>query len=420
MKVRGILKQSGASFLVANIVFVLTFLGNIFLVRMLLPEDFGTLAFVTSLVGLIEIFTSFSLGTVLIQQSHRLSLLRTIFQFAFFVLGLKLILATVFFIVLQGRYDNLVWTLFTLIITSKAFACFGPLLVSQLDKRGDFLYSTLVTSGSTLISVIAAIFAVLCGAGLYGLLLREVLPPVLVFVAMVIFFPQLLPNRFFKFNQRGLRVVAVASTRLYFQRCSELAFARVPFLLIESIFGTSVLGLYAQATNLVTLVNRITGIINQQVASVFFSRNRRDVQETRSGFLLLIRINMILALPAIVLLFFFPNRLILFLWNENWLGAVDYLKLMAPMTFLLPLFTIFKSRLLGLRNNQSITAIYALGFIFFLIGLWFIQGISDSANWLAGLTTAAYALMVILSARILWFSVQTIPSWMQIDNEVKR
>lgn len=410
MKVRSILKQSGASLLVANSVYVLTFLGNIALMRMLLPEDFGTLAFVMSLVGLIEIVTSFSLNTVFIQQRDQASLVRTVFQVALVVVGLKLTLAAMIFLVSHGRYDNLIWGLFFVIMISKVFAGFSPLLVAQLDKRGDFLPATLVTSGATLISVAAAVLAVACGAGLYGLFLREVLPPVLIFIEMVIFQPQLLPSRFSIINRRQLRVVAAASTRLYFQRGAELAYMRIPLLMIEALFGSAALGLYAQVTNLVTLVNRITGTINQQVALVFFTRNRRDAQETRSGFIWLLLINVLLALPAMALLMLSPQQLILFLWNENWIGAVDYLKLMAPMTFLLPLFTILKSRLLGLRHNQAITYIYGVGLGFLSGGLWLIRGVPDSADWVAGLSTAAYALMVALSACVMWQAAPKMPS----------
>jgi O-antigen/teichoic acid export membrane protein len=406
MKVRGILKQSAATFFVANIVYGLTFLGNIALIRMLLPEDFGTLAFAASLVGLIEIFTSFVLSTVYIQQRGSVSLVRTVFQVALAVSVLKLVFAMMLFWVSHGRYDTLIWKLFGVIMVSKIFGLFGPLLTAQLEKRGGFLPSTLVTSGATLIAVGAAVAAVAWGAALYGLLLREVLPPVLTFAAMVIFYPEFLPSRLSIVNHRQLRVVATASTRLYLQRGAELAYMRIPLLMIEAFFGPAALGLYAQATNLVTLVNRMTGIFNQQIALVFFTRNRRDVYENRAGFIWLLLINMLLGLPAMALLMLFPRQLTLFLWNENWIGAVDYLKLMAPLTFLLPLFTILKSRLLGFRHNHAITTVYCVGIAFLSGGLWVIRGVSHHAHWVAGLTTASFTLMVAISAYFMWLSAQ--------------
>jgi PST family polysaccharide transporter len=402
MKVRGILKQSGASFLVANIVYVLTFLGNIALVRMLLPEDFGVVALAASLVGLIEIFTTFAFNTVLIQQRDQASLVRTVFQGALAALVLKLVLAVLVFVAAHGLYDSLIWIIFAVITASKMFSGLGPLLVARLEKRGDFLWATFVTSGSALIGVLAAVAAVSSGAGLYGLLLREALPPMLVFAAMVVFYRGLLPRGLLNVNRRQLRVVASAATRLYFQRGAELAYMRLPLLMIEALFGAVALGLYAQATYLVTLINRITGVINQQVATVFFSRNRRNARETRLGFLWLLGVNLILALPAMALLTLYPEQIVLFLWDEDWLAAVPYLQLMAAMTFLLPLFSILKSRLLGLRRNHAITAVYGAGLVFLVGGLWIIRDVNNPALWVAGLTAAVYALLVVVCACILW------------------
>ncbi len=402
MKVRSILKQSGMSFLVSNVVFVATFLGNVALVRMLLPEDFGFVALASSLVGLIEIVTTFAFNTVLIQQRDQSSLARTVFQLALVVLGLKLVLGAVFYLTGQSVYDQQIWTLFAVILASKMFSGLGPLLVARLEKRGDFLPATLVTSGATLLSVGLAVAAVYAGAGLYGLLLREALPPVIVFVAMVLVYPSVVPRGLLQANRRQLRVVAGASTRLYFQRGAELSFMRFPLLMIEAQFGAATLGLYAQTTYLVTLVNRVTSIVNQQVALVFFSRNRRDAQETRSGFLLLLAANSLVALPATVVLWVFPKDIILFLWGENWLETVPYLQVMAVMTFLLPIFTVLKSRLLGLRRNHAITFVYLAGILLLAGGLWLVRDLSDPNDWLAGLTVAAYSMMVVLCAALLW------------------
>ncbi len=411
MKFRDILKPSAASFLASNVVFPLTFLGNIALMRMLLPEDFGTLAFASSLVGVIQIFTSFVLSAVFIQQKSNSSLVRTVFQLSLAVALLKLLLGALLFFFSQSRYDALIWRLFVLILLSKVFSLFGPLLTAQLEKRGCFLRSTLVTSGATLFSILAAVVSVACGAGVYGLVVREVLPAIVTFAIMVMLHPDFLPRRLFHVNRRQLRAVAVASAQLYFQRGAELVYLRIPLLIIEAFFGASVLGLYTQATYLVTLVDRSMGIVNQQVAFVFFSHNRRNAQETRTGLTWLLFANLLLAVPVAVLLILFPRQLILFLWSDNWAGAIDYLRTMAPMVLLLPLFSVLKSRLLGLRFNQAITIIYCVGVIFLMCGLWLFRGVSDPGDWLAGLTVASYMLMVGLLVGVLWLGAKKYPHY---------
>ena len=398
MKLRGILGESAAALAVANGAYIFTFLCNIALVRMLLPQDFGAVALALSLFGIIEVVTTFSLNTVLIQQREQLSLARAIFQVALAVIGLKLVIGAIFYLVVRDRYEDQIWQLFGLIFGSKLFAGVGTLLVARLEKRGEFLRATLVTVGANVAAVIAALIAVFFGLGVYGLVLREILPALLISIVMLLFYPALFPGKMDDINKRQLRVVVAVSFRLYFQRGAEISYMRIPSIMIENFFGGAALGLYSQATYLVTLVNRVTSTVNQQIATVFFSHNRRDEHETRQGYLALLGLNLVLALPVMALLWFYPSRIVLFLWNEEWLGAVPYLRLMAILTLLLPVFTLLKSRLLGLRRNTAITLVYLIGVVFLAGGLWSVRELPQSDSWVAGLTVAAYALMTLLCA----------------------
>ncbi len=242
MKFRSILRQSAASLLASNGVYVYTFLCTVLLMRMLLPEDFGAVALAVALVGLIEILTTFSFNTVLIQQREQASLVRSVFQGALAVILLKVLLGAVFFVVLQSEYGPQIWHLFGLLMASKMFASVGPLLVARLEKRGDFLRAALVTGGANMVAVTVAVVAVYAGSGTYGLVLREVLPPVLIVAAMVAFQPELLPRDLRRLHCRQLRVVAAASTRLYFHRGAAWADMRVPVRMVEVPSGAAPLG----------------------------------------------------------------------------------------------------------------------------------------------------------------------------------
>lgn len=393
--------------MISNGVYLFTFMCNVALVRMLLPEHFGTVALSLSLVGLVEIVTTFAFNTVLFQHRDRASLFRCIFQFALIVTGLKLVIGVILYLGITVPYGTETGYLFALMLASKIFAGIGPLLVARLEKRGDFVRATLISSGATVLAVSVAVVAVYAGAGVYGLALREILPPVLVFLAMLIAHSDLWPRDLKQIDRRQLRVVAGAATRLYFQRGAELAYMRIPLLIVESVFGATVLGLLTQATYLVTLVNRITSYANQQIATVFFSHNRRAAREAKRGFLLLLAINVAVALPVTGLLWIFPQEIVLFLWGKDWVGAVPYLRVMAAMTLLLPLFTLLKSRLLGMRLNHAITLVYLTGLAFLTGGLWVGRDAADAAVWIAGLTTASYAIMMVLCGIFVRFSERT-------------
>lgn len=400
MKLRTILGQSAASLMVTNGVYLYTFLCNIALMRMLLPEDFGTVALAVSLVGLVEIFTTFSFNIVLVQHRDHPSLVRTIFQAAAAVVGLKLMLGLAFYLAMRGLYGELVWQLFAIVMVSKICSGLGTLLVARLEKRGDFLRATLVTAGSNMVGVSLAVAAVHFGAGVFGLVLRVVLPPVLILLAMAAFFPGLLPRGLGSISRRQMWMVMASGMRLYFQRGAEMIYMRIPLLLIETLFGAAFLGLFSQATYLVTLTHRVTSVLNQQIAVVFFARNRKDARESRSGFLAILSANLAVGLPMMVLLWFFADPLVLWLWGEAWIGAAAILKAMVAMTFLLPVFSLLKSRLLGLRQNNTITLAYLAAIALFCLGLVAGRGLGDPAVWAASLQVGSYGLMIVIFAAV--------------------
>lgn len=400
MKLRAILGQSAASLLVTSAIYVYTFLCNIALVRMLLPEDFGTVALAVSLVGLVEIFTTFSFNTVLVQQREHPSLIRTIFQAALAVVWLKMVVGLVLYLAMHDGYSTLVWQLFALVLGSKIFSGLGPLLVARLEKRGKFLRATLVTAGSNMVGVSLAVAAVYFGAGIFGLVLRVVAPPVLISLTMAAFYPKLLPSSLGGISRRQMKVVIVSGTRLYFQRGAEMVYMRIPLLLIESFFGAAFLGLFSQATYLVTLMHRFTSVLNQQIAVVFFARNRKNPQDTRSGFLALLSANLVVGLPMAGLLWVIADPLVLWLWGEAWIEAAAILKAMVAMTFLLPVFSLLKSRLLGQRRNNIITLAYLAAIALFCLGLMAVRGVGDPVFWAASLQVGSYGLMIVIFAAV--------------------
>lgn len=402
MKYKIVLKQAWSTLGTANGVYIYTFACNIILARLLLPEDFGLLAVVIALVGLMEIVTSFSLNILFIQRRDHPSLLRSIFQIGILIIGLKLAVGLVVYIIFRQQYDDLIWNLFFLVLLSKLFGGLAPLILARLDKRGEFLKSIFVSAGSNAVAVTASVIAVFLGAGVYGLSCRVIAPPILTFGVMAFAYPSLFPANLLKFNRRQLRFVLRISTNLYFQKASELAYDRIPSLIIESLFGPAVLGLLYQSTYLVRLVQRMISPINNQVALVFFASNRLDAEESSYGYRHLFLLNVIFALPVVCLFWKFSEDIVVFLWGNKWRDVAALLSIMSPLAILLPIFALLKSRLLGLRANVSITTVYCIGLISFILGLFYIPLGLTTSEWIAGLSLGSIALMVIALQFCLW------------------
>ena len=111
--------------------------------------------------------------------------------------------------------------------------------------------------------------------------------------------------------------------------------------------------------------------------------------------------NVVAALPVTILIFLFPDQIVTVLWGETWLGVVPFLKIMAAMTLLLPMFSLLKARFLGQRRNLVITVVYLVGAIIFVLGLLMLPQPASSL-WVAGLATGSYVVMV----SALWISLE--------------
>ena len=395
MKVKNIYGQSLAALVLSNGVYVYTFAANILLARLLLPEDFGSLALVLALVGFIEICTSFSLSAVFIQRRDHQTLLRSIFQVGILVIGLKLAIGFFVSLMFTEQYASTIWHLFWLVLISKGFSTLGPLVLAKLEKRGDFLKASYISTGSNLLGVTLAVLAVMQGAGIYGLILRVVAPPICLFLLMLLIYPSLFPHDLKKISRRQLSFVLGVSTKLYFQKGSELGYERIPLFLIESLFGSVVLGLFYQSTYLVKLVHRVTSPINHQIAFVFFAKNRRVLKESDFGYRILVIVNACFGIPLAVIFGLFSEHVVIFLWGEKWIEAAPLLQVMASMSVLFPIFTLLKSRLLGERLNNSITCTYLIGLLVFIIGLLVPIAMITPSQKIAGLAVLAVIVMIL-------------------------
>jgi len=395
LKVKNIYGQSLATLILSNGVYVYTFAANVLLARLLLPEDFGSLALVLALVGFIEMCTSFSLSVVLIQRRDHQTLLRSIFQVGILVIGLKLVIGFMINLMLTDQYAKTIWHLFWLVLISKGFSTLGPLVLAKLEKRGDFLKASYISTGSNFLGVTLAVLAVMQGAGVYGLILRVVAPPIFLFLLILLFYPSLFPHDLKKINRRQLSFLLGVSIKLYFQKGSELGYERIPLFLIESVFGSVVLGLFYQSTYLVKIVHRIASPINHQIAFVFFSKNRQLHKESDFGYRILVIVNAILGIPLAVIFGLFSEQVVTFLWGEKWIEAAPLLQVMASMSVLFPIFTLMKSRLLGERLNNFITFTYLLGLLVFIIGLLIPTPMIMTPQKIAGLAVLSVIVMIL-------------------------
>lgn len=352
--------QGARAFLLSNGSFAINFAGNLALVRILTPQIFGTYALAVALVGIVEIFTTFALQTVYLQRRASERLLAAIVQAMIGIAGLKCLVVLLVLLVLQRHYDAEVWTIFGFIFAAKLLVPFNALLVAMLEKQFRFTASSFVTSLSNSASVVVAVGTGLLGGGILSLAVRDVLP-ILIMLGLGLWLNRSVKIRWRAFNLRQSRTLVRSALDMYAVRASELGFSKLPPLVVERLFGVEILGFLHQALYLVNSVNRVTVVLNQQIAVVYFNRYRKNRAKTAEGFRILLAISAALGILAAPILLFFPETLIRILWGEAWLGARDILRIMALLVFVIPLFTILKSQLYGRRRTLWLAGTYIFG-----------------------------------------------------------
>jgi O-antigen/teichoic acid export membrane protein len=108
-------------------------------------------------------------------------------------------------------------------------------------------------------------------------------------------------------------------------------------LLIGWRWGTASLGLYRRAYDLLVLPSRLVIAPVAQVAIPFFSRTVQQPERYLKGLRTILDQLTLVTLPVAVLYFVFPEVVVRALLGDEWLGAANILRWMAPLAVLQPL-----------------------------------------------------------------------------------
>lgn len=384
------------SFGVSNIFMVLNFIGNIFIIRLLDPETFGIFALSIALIGIVEIFTTFSINTIYLQRKHSKLLYNGIVKIILFIIFLKLIAGITVFYFLNNLYLPSIWKIFFIIFLFKLLVPINSILISILEKDLFFYKAALVVNISNLLGIIFSILSILfIEMEIWALVLKEIIPIFFIFIASAIltkkirYSSKIVPRKY-------LKILLLKSLEMYWVRGAELAHSRIPVLIIDNFFGPAIVGLYSQSLYLVNILNRITNSLNQQIGIVFFSDYRNNKKLKKQGAQILYSLTLFLGFPVAVILFYFTEIIIMSLFGNKWMEAVPLIKFMSPLVLILPIFTIAKSQLFGEKKNLIIALVYILGTIFFIVGIIFINN-SPRLEHIAYIIDASFVLMLLSS-----------------------
>jgi len=317
---------------------VLGILATSVLARILAPADFGLLGMVFALTVIAEQFKDIGLGRATVQKKELThSEVSNLFWLnVAFGIGICLSISLLSRVI-AGFYHEQRLTHVAMLL-SITFA-FGGLVIQHqalLNRQMKFLATGVIGTGSLALSNGLAIILALKGFGYWSLVWREIARSMLVAIGTFIACPWVpgLPD--FKKGVwpqvRFGRDITVFNIVVYLT-------SSVDQILLGRFGGASVLGIYRQAFQLVTLpINQLVSSINS-VSEPLFSALQDDSPKYRRGFQKTVSTLSLITMPLAAGAFVCSKQLVALLLGQRWSGAVDIVKILAIAMFIKPAFS---------------------------------------------------------------------------------
>lgn len=373
------------------------FLVQLILAKILLPEQFGLVAMCSIFIAVANAASELGLGAALIQKKED-SVAQSMYPTAFIsgiIWGSFLFLLMSFLIGPIAAWFYQEPFLIYLIPALSISVIVTPLSFIHhviLVRKMDFKSLAKILNTSAVLAGVVAVVSAIKGAGVWALVIHQVLSPLLAllfYYYMVGWTPKLTWNRQHFKAIFGFGAYATG-TRVF----STITY-NIDNLLIGKLLGSSPLGAYSLAFNLTeTLRQTLSKIINNVMFPVF-GKNQDNSEKLKNYFLNIIKINAILIYPVMGFLLLFSSEIIFLIFGDKWEDAIEPIQILSVAMMVHLMINSFASLLRGIGKPElEMKIIMALTILVLIPGL--VIGIK-----IAGLTGAAYAILVNKSALVL-------------------
>ncbi len=320
---------------------------TIVLARILMPEEYGTVALISVLINIALVFVQNGFGNALIQKADADN---TDFSTAFyFSLGLSLVLYLILYIAapyVSVFYRNTALTpLIRGLSVSIIIASVGTVqhaYVSRTMQFRKFFFSTLT---GTIISAFTGIGAALMGLGAWALIIQQ-LTNQCIDTVILWFTSGWRPTR--SFSMRSLEHIYSYGWKLLLSGLIDTVYSNLYTLIIGKKFSAGDVGYYDKGRQFPAL---IIMNINTTIQSVLFpalSSQQSDRERTKAMTRRAVKTSTFIIFPCMAGLSVIAKPLIALVLTEKWLPAVTYLRFFCLIYAIWPVHT---------ANLQAINAL---------------------------------------------------------------
>lgn len=323
------------------------FIVSIVLARILTPEDYGLLAIVMVFVTLANVFIQTGISTALIQNKQtKEEDYSTIFFVNFFISIVLYVLLYVSAPLIGKVYENEQLVLMLRVISViLLFGAYSSIVNARLNKElrfGIILKRSLI---SCTISGVIGIFLALVGAGIWALMVQQIMVYLLeavIFYATVRWIPKL-------YFQKGRAKELIGfGWKLTLASFIDALYKELRSVLIGKKYTPDVLGYYNRARQFPQLlVTNINGAISAVMLPVL-SGYQDEKQKLKSIMRRSIKTSTFIVFPLLAGLAAIAPALVKILLTEKWMPCVPILQLLCVNMMFYPIHT---------ANLQAINAV---------------------------------------------------------------
>lgn len=364
------------------------------LARLLNPEDFGEIAYIGAIIGMIFLPLEWSAAQVLVADRGKTpGLFAEVMSFGIVVMLAKsaaAILVVSWYIWLGRGFEAV---LVVLIALPAIVGTAAGVLRSAVEGEGKFKANFYVQVTSMILAFIVGIGGALAGWGSLSLALMgltAIFPPLLIF-------PRFCNQVFsWKFNRQVIQSRGTEGFWLWLNGASESSMARVDRLFLGRVVGEAGLGNYTRAFSYANLSSWVLNsfVTNPAVVSLAKAeslRQRRMILLINSGILVSG------AFVSFVILFFYADPVIPFVFGEQWRAAIPVFKAFSLVNFFAAFLYVPITLLLAKKEFAVVAMARFLGLTLFVV-FAFGMGSSITPEKIAWL----FQLALFLPGLILW------------------
>lgn len=300
---------------------------QIFLARLLTPEQFGLVAMVSVFILIAKGVTDAGFSQAIIQRKDLTQEdLSTVF---FFNLGLSFVILLLVCLIApyiarfysQPELTSILRTISIVIV----FDALGRIHLSQMSKGLQFRKLVKVTAIPAILSGVIAIFLAAAGWGVWALVMQMLVQSG--FYSICLWFASpFRPSPAFSFS--SLNTLFSYGSKLAIAGFLNTVFKNIFTLVIGRVFGSADVGFYNRAVGFKELASQNLSSIVGRVTFPVYAKIQDDLPRLRRGFLRSISVLAIIFFPLMGLLSGVSESFIVFIIGEKWAPSAGYLSVL--------------------------------------------------------------------------------------------